>query len=151
MRRTGKMEDPAEEMWEAEEMPEAENGEADAAPEEVTWRSLQKEREYGAFWYSALWRLLRPVLIGATVAVIVIGLGFSAWGKIYDDYLGPMEPGSGEEVPFSISSGQSLTRVAANLEEAGLIHSKTVFKSGKFNARIRGSGTATPTMLSWFS
>ncbi len=130
MRRNGKMEDPAEAeaLWEAEGTPEAAPEEAPAEPEEVTWRSLQKEREYGAFWYSALWRLLRPVLIGATVAVIVIGLGFSAWGKIYDDYIGPTEPGSGEEVLFSISSGQSLTRVAANLEEAGLIHSKTVFK-----------------------
>ena len=96
--------------------------------EDVTWRSLQKEREYGIYWYSALWRVLRPVLIGATVAVIVIGLGMSLWNRLYDDYAGPVDAADGTEVLFEIASGQSLTRVAGNLEKAGLIHSKTVFK-----------------------
>jgi UPF0755 protein len=33
-----------------------------------------------------------------------------------------------EEITFVVSSGSSLTRVANNLEDAGLIHSRTVFK-----------------------
>ena len=96
--------------------------------EEVTWRSLQKEREYGIYWYSVLWRVLRPLLIGATVAVIIIGLGMSLWTRLYDGYAGPVDPSDETEVPFEIVSGQSLTGVAGNLEEAGLIHSKSVFK-----------------------
>ena len=96
--------------------------------EEVTWRSLREEREYGGYWYSGLWLVIRPILIGLTVAVIVIGICFSLWNKIYDDYLGPMDRGDEQEVLFEISSGQSLTRVASNLEAAGLIHNRSVFK-----------------------
>ena len=96
--------------------------------EEVTWRSLREEREYGGYWYSGLWLVIRPILIGLTVAVIVIGICFSLWNKIYDDYLGPMDREDGTEVLFEISSGQSLTRVASNLEAAGLIHNRSVFK-----------------------
>ena len=96
--------------------------------EEVTWRSLREEREYGGYWYSGLWLVIRPILIGLTVAVIVTGICFSLWNKIYDDYLGPMDRGDEQEVLFEISSGQSLTRVASNLEAAGLIHNRSVFK-----------------------
>ena len=96
--------------------------------EEVTWRSLREEREYGGYWYSGLWLGIRPILIGLTVAVIVTGICFSLWNKIYEDYLGPMDRGDEQEVLFEISSGQSLTRVASNLEAAGLIHNRSVFK-----------------------
>ena len=96
--------------------------------EEVTWRSLREEREYGGYWYSGLWLVIRPILIGLTVAVIVTGICFSLWNKIYEDYLGPMDRGDEQEVLFEISSGQSLTRVASNLEAAGLIHNRSVFK-----------------------
>ena len=96
--------------------------------EDVTWRSLREEREYGGYWYSGLWLVIRPILIGLTVAVIVTGICFSLWNKIYDDYLGPVDREDGTEVLFEISSGQSLTRVASNLEAAGLIHNRSVFK-----------------------
>ena len=96
--------------------------------EPVTWRSLREEREYGLYWYSALWRVLRPILVGLTVAVIVVGLGMSLWQKLYDEFAGPVDAADDEQVLFEIASGQSLTRVANNLEAAGLIHSRTVFK-----------------------
>ena len=96
--------------------------------EKVTWNSLREEREYGIYWYSVLWRVLRPVLIGLTVAIIVAGLVMGAWNRFYDAFAGPVDREDDSEVLFEISSGQSLTRVAGNLETAGLIHSKTVFK-----------------------
>ena len=96
--------------------------------EDVTYRSIRDERAYGGYWYSGLWLILRPVLVAVTVAVIVIGLCYNGWNKIYDSYLGPVDPADGTEIPFEITSGQSLTRVAGNLEEAGLIHRKSVFK-----------------------
>ncbi len=96
--------------------------------ENVTYRSLYREREYGGYWYSALWRILRPVLVGMTVAVVVIGLLTGLGNRLYVDYTGPVDPEDGQEILFSIESGQSLTRVANNLEAAGLIHSKSVFK-----------------------
>ncbi len=93
-----------------------------------TYRSVYREREYGGYWYSALWQVLRPILVGAAVAVTVIGLLMSLWNRIYDQYIGPVEPDSQEEVLFTIESGQSLTRVANHLEQAGLIHNRSVFK-----------------------
>ena len=96
--------------------------------EDISWRELEEEREYGGYWYSALWRVLRPVLIGLTVAVIAIGLGWSLWQKLYDEYAGPVDAADENEVLFEIAGGQSLTRVANNLEAAGLIHSRSVFK-----------------------
>ena len=95
---------------------------------DYTYERLRKEREYGFYWYSGLWRVLRPLLVGLTVAVIVAGLLLSGWNRIYRDYLGPADAGDPTEVSFEVVSGQSLTRVANNLEEAGLIRSKTVFK-----------------------
>ena len=95
---------------------------------DVTYRSIYRERQYGGYWYSGIWQVLRPVLVGLTVAVIVLGLLTSLWNKLYEEYAGPMDPADGEEIPFSIESGQSLTRVANNLEAAGLIHNRTVFK-----------------------
>ena len=93
-----------------------------------TYRSVRDEREYGPYWYSGIWRIVRPLMIGLTVALIIAGLGLTAWNQIYEHLLGPMEKGSSEEIPFEIASGQSLTRVSNNLEAAGLIHSRTVFK-----------------------
>jgi len=96
--------------------------------EKVTYRSIYREREYGGYWYSGLWKILRPLLIGVTVAVVVVGLCMSLWNRLYSNYAGPVDKGDDSEVFFAIESGQSLTRVANNLEEAGLIHSKSVFK-----------------------
>ena len=100
----------------------------EAEDQEVTWRSLEEERTYGIYWYSALWRVLRPILIGVTVAVIIAGLGMALWNRVYESFAAPVDRADESEVFFEITSGQSLTRVSSNLEEAGLIHSKTVFK-----------------------
>ena len=93
-----------------------------------TYRSLREERRYGPYWYSGVWLILRPVLVGLAVAVAVLGIGTSLWGKLREEYLAPPAAGDTAEVAFEVESGQSLTRVAANLEAAGLIRSKTVFK-----------------------
>lgn len=95
---------------------------------EYTYRSLRDEREYGLYWYSGLWHILRPVLIGLTVFVLVVGIGMTVWNKLYGSFLAPVDPSDTGEYSFEISSGESLNRVASNLEEAGLIRSKSVFK-----------------------
>ena len=93
-----------------------------------TYRSMRDEREYGLYWYSGLWHAVRPILIVAGALVVVIGLLMGVWNKVYGEYLAPVDTASTESVAFQVESGQSLTRVATNLEEAGLIRSKTVFK-----------------------
>ncbi len=93
-----------------------------------TYQSVRDEREYGPYWYSLLWRVLRPLLILAGSALVVIGLISTIWSGVYDAYLAPPEESSQRQVGFTVESGQSLTRVASNLEEAGLIRNRTVFK-----------------------
>ena len=93
-----------------------------------TYRSLRDERQYGFFWYSGLWKVLRPILVGLTVLVLVTGICMTVWNKLYGEFAAPADPTDKGEYAFEITSGQSLNRVASNLEEAGLVRSKTVFK-----------------------
>ena len=93
-----------------------------------TYRSMRDERQYGPYWYSGLWNILRPILVGAASLVVVIGLLLTVWNKVYDAYLAPADVNDPTEMAFAVESGQSLTRVANNLESAGLIRSRTVFK-----------------------
>ena len=95
---------------------------------DYTYRSMRDEREYGFFWYSGLWHVLRPILVGLTVLVLVAGIGMTVWNKLYGDFLAPVDPADQAEYTFEISSGDSLNRVSSNLEKAGLIRSKSVFK-----------------------
>ena len=95
---------------------------------DYTYRSIRDEREYGLYWYSGLWHILRPILVGLTVAVLLIGIGMTVWNKLYGEFLAPVDQTDTEEYSFQISSGESLNRVATNLENAGLIRSKSIFK-----------------------
>ena len=95
---------------------------------DYTYRSMRDEREYGLYWYSGLWHILRPILVGLTVAVLVIGIGMTVWNKVYGSFLAPVDEADANEYAFAISSGESLNRVATNLENAGLIRSKSIFK-----------------------
>ena len=93
-----------------------------------TYRSLRDEREYGLYWYSGLWHILRPVLIGITVLVLIVGICTLVWDKVYNAFLAPVNTADSGEYTFEISDGQSLNRVAANLEESELIRSRSAFK-----------------------
>jgi UPF0755 protein len=90
--------------------------------------SLREERRYGFYWYSGLWHILRPVLVAVTALVLLFGLGSMAYSAIDDRYLSAVDPDDQTEIAFSVSSGQSLTRVANNLEDAGIIKNRSVFK-----------------------
>ena len=95
---------------------------------DYTQESLLKEREYGLFWYSWLWTVLRPLLIALCVFLVVAGVAMAAWNWVNREFFAPVDAKNPEEITFVVSSGSSLTRVANNLEDAGLIHSRTVFK-----------------------
>ncbi len=97
-------------------------------PKDYDHESLRDEREYGFFWYSGLWNVVRPILVVLTALLLVFGVGSIVYGKIDAEYLAPVNTESTTEMPFSIKSGQSLTRVASNLESAGLIRNHSVFK-----------------------
>ena len=92
------------------------------------YQDLKEEREYGLFWYSGLWNLLRPVFIVLVSLLILFGLFSHLWNRFSAEYIDPVDETSTEEFVFVIDSGSSLTRVANNLQSAGLIRSSSVFK-----------------------
>ena len=94
--------------------------ERDYSPDE-----LREERQYGVFWYSWLWTALRPLLVALCVAVVVAGVVMACWNWVNRSFFAPVDAEDRDEITFVVSSGSSLTRVANNLEEAGLIHNRT--------------------------
>ena len=46
------------------------------------YEELRDERKYGFFWYSGLWGILRPVLVGLGALLIVFGLISMAYMSI---------------------------------------------------------------------
>ncbi|MDD6144093.1 MAG: endolytic transglycosylase MltG [bacterium] len=95
---------------------------------EYDHETLRDERRYGFYWYSGLWRILRPMLVFAGALLIVFGLVAGAWQSIEDNFLSPVNPADETEIAFSVENGNSLTRVANNLKKQELIKNSTVFK-----------------------
>ena len=73
---------------------------------------LIEEREYGLYWYSWLWTALRPVLIFACSALLLVGLISFVWGRFSEVMIDPVNPQDQMPIIFEIQSGDSLTRVA---------------------------------------
>ena len=90
--------------------------------------TLMQERQYGFFWYDWIWRVIRPLLIGALSLIMISGMLLSGWNYINSKYLLPVDPTDSTPVVFEIESGSSLTTISRQLEEQGLIRNKTVFK-----------------------
>lgn len=97
-------------------------------PKDYTYQSLRDERQYGMYWYSGLWHILRPILIVLASLICVVGLFMAGWNWAYDKFLSPVNPQDPAQISFTVESGSSLTRVANNLEKNNLVRSRTVFK-----------------------
>ena len=95
---------------------------------DYTHESLRKEREYGLFWYSWLWNLLRPLLLALCVIVVVAGVVMATVNWVDRNFFAPVDEQDQNLVTFEVATGNSLTRVANNLESQGLIRNRTVFK-----------------------
>ncbi len=93
-----------------------------------SYQSIRDERQYGPYWYSLLWKMIRPFLVAAAALLVVGGILYSAWTAVYEEYLAPADSANHTPTAFQVESGQSLTRVANNLAEAGLVRNRSVFK-----------------------
>ncbi len=89
---------------------------------------LRDERQYGFYWYSGLWRVLRPVLVALTALVLVFGVISTVYGVIDDKFISAVDKADPNEIAFTVKSGQSLNRVAGNLADQGIIKNRSVFK-----------------------
>jgi len=95
---------------------------------EYTHQSLRDEREYGFYWYSGLWAILRPILIALGALVLVMGIVMNGWNYVNNAFFTAVNPRDTQEMIFTVASGDSLTRVSNNLEEQNLIKNSSVFK-----------------------
>ena len=96
--------------------------------QDYDYESLREDRKYGLYWFSGLWKIFRPVLIGLCALLIVFGVLSTVWSHVQDKYLSPVDPADDTEIAFSVETGNSLSRVSRNLESAGLIKNSSVFK-----------------------
>ena len=92
-----------------------------------TEKMLYEERELGLYWYSGLWKVLRPVLILVCALAIVGGLVSTGWRKVYGEFLSPVDPADTEERQFVIESGSSVTTVGKDLYEQGFLRNRGIF------------------------
>lgn len=119
--------------------------------EKYSIRALHEDREYGLFWYAWLWKILRPVLIFLCSCLIVVGMVSVGYNKLYDEFLAPMDESSAEIVEFTIESGESVSQIGRNLEEAKLLRNSSVFKymvqfEGLTNSLSYGTFKLSPGM-----
>lgn len=97
-------------------------------PRDYDHKTLHEERSYGFFWYDWLWSILRPLVVFTASLAIVCGILMTGWNFVSDHFVGPVNAEDQTPVTFTVASGSSLSRVSRELEEAGLIHNRTVFK-----------------------
>ena len=62
--------------------------------------SLIREREYGFYWYSWLWSIARPILIGVISLLISAGVLLSGWTMVYEKLFMPMDETDTSTLPF---------------------------------------------------
>ncbi len=95
---------------------------------EYTHQSLRDERQYGFYWYSGLWLILRPILVTLGALLVVLGVVMTGWNYVDSHFFAATNPQDTQEIIFSIESGSSLTKVSKNLESQSLVHNSSVFK-----------------------
>lgn len=95
----------------------------ETAPDDFT-----ADREYGFFWYSGLWNVLRPILIFICSCLLVYGIATTVTSKVYSHWFAPVDEKDQTEIKFVVEQGDSLTRVANKLEQQKLVRSRSVFK-----------------------
>lgn len=96
--------------------------------EDYTHETLLEEREYGLYWYSWLWNLIRPILVFACAALLLVGVVSTLWGKLSAVFIDPVDSKDAAPIVFIVNPGDSLTRVSNNLQNQNLVRNRSVFK-----------------------
>ena len=91
-------------------------------------KTLHRDREYGFFWYSWLWHLLRPVMVFLCSLIVVLGIVASGWQFVNSQFFMPVNPQDTVVREFTIEKGSSITTIGSNLYEQKLIRNKGIFK-----------------------
>ncbi|HHT15044.1 MAG: endolytic transglycosylase MltG [Christensenellales bacterium] len=89
---------------------------------------LFREREYGLYWYSWLWSIIRPVLVFICALILLAGVISTGIRIAKGKWIDPVNPKDTQEITFLVESGDSLSRVSQNLEKQNLVRSGAFFK-----------------------
>ena len=100
-------------------------------------RQWHKRRKEKLAVYAGIWKIIRPVLVYSCAFIVLVGILSTGWQSLNRYYLAPMDPGNDTAVPVTVTSGSSLSLVARQLEEKGLVRNSTVFK---YYADLMGMG-----------
>ena len=93
-----------------------------------TREQLHRDRAYGPYWYSGIWSVVRQALVLFCAFVAVFGLITGAIRMVRHHFFDPVDPKNDTPVSFTVASGSSLSRVAANLENESLIRNRSAFR-----------------------
>ena len=52
--------------------------------QDYDYETLREDRKYGLYWFSGLWKIFRPVLIGLCALLIVFGVLSTVWSHVQD-------------------------------------------------------------------
>ncbi len=100
----------------------------DGGPEEPRERCEErgslKELPTGAL----IWRIGRPLLILLISLAIILFLGITAFHFIQDSYISPVAADTSQLVHVEIKSGSSLSTIASELYDNGIIRNKFAFQ-----------------------
>ena len=91
-------------------------------------KTLRRDREYGFFWYSWLWQILRPVMVFLCSVIVVLGIVASGWQIVNNQFFTPVNPDDTVVREFVIEKGSSITTIGNKLFENKLIRNKGIFK-----------------------
>ncbi len=91
-------------------------------------KTLRRDREYGFFWYSWLWQLLRPVMVFLCSVIVVLGIVASGLQIVNNQFFTPVNPEDTVVREFVIEKGSSITTIGNNLFNNKLIRNKGIFK-----------------------
>lgn len=100
-----------------------------------TREELIEEREYGFYWYSWLWSMVRPALLFLSALLLTAGVVSAVSGRVRDKWISPVNLHDTSEIVFTVKAGDSLSRVAKNLEKQNIVRSGSFFK---YYADFRG-------------
>lgn len=91
-------------------------------------KTVHRDREYGFYWYSGLWSVLRPILVLLCAMVIVVGVVSSGIRYVRQEFFMPVDENDHATVDFTIESGTTVTGIGQKLYDEGLLRNKGVFK-----------------------
>ena len=99
-----------------------------------TRETVQKDREYGLFWYDWLWQILRKLLIFLCALLVIVGIAAGIWQRLYNGLISPPDKNDARTYSFTVSSGESVTTIGRHLTEQGFIRSASMFKSRRMRS-----------------